>query len=188
MCVVVVERVLPDLNEVLCTMLFQMFGQCFQNDNTDYREVSLPPCKDYIISIQVNGNNLEGDILFTVDSQTAEDLISSVGIHFDNHDKQRDLMHSALGELANVVAGQLMEYKSFKNIFGSVTIHPPIVWDSESPEGCIPVRNGISGSVQHGQCTIPTFISCTESNTIEIKVKDYTDKEKAATQTITLSS
>ena len=171
-----VNRVLPDLNEVLCNMIFQMFGEYFKDDSISPKEVNFPPCKDYLILVQVNGNGLEGEILFTIDMPTAEKLLENVGIEVTNTEK-RELMHSALGELANVVAGQLMVYPSFTKVFGQVSVHPPIVWDAYSRETCIPLRKGISGSVLHGQNSIQTFISCTEANTIDITMKDFTEQE-----------
>jgi CheY-specific phosphatase CheX len=170
------KRVLPDLNEVLCNMLFQMFGEHFKVDSVGPKEVNYPPCKDYLIFIQVHGNGLEGELLFTIDVPTAEKLLENIGIDVPSADK-RELMHSALGELANVVTGQLMVYPSFTKVFGKVSVHPPIVWDADSRETCIPLREGISGSVLHGQTSIQTFISCTEANTINITTKDFTEQE-----------
>ena len=174
----VVNRVLPDLNDVLCSMIFQMFGQSYKNDLKSFQEVPLPPCKDYIILMQFNGPEFEGELIITVDSMAAEDLISKIGIAFDDPEKKRALLHSALGELANVVAGHLMTYPSFKKIYGDVHLHPPVVWDAKCEEACIPVREGMSGTVLHDGTSIQTFISCTPVNSIDINVRDYTSESQ----------
>jgi CheY-specific phosphatase CheX len=168
-------------------MLYEMFGEHFQCDSS-LEEVSLPPCKDYIISIQLKGEKLEAELIYTIDSETATNLLGNLGISLDDYEQQRQLMHSALGELANVVAGQLITYKSFTNVFGKVSVRPSTVWDAESDEVCIPLREGVSSYVQHKQTTIPTFISCTAVNTVDIKINDYTSPDRQATQRLTISN
>lgn len=182
----VINKVLPDLNLILCSVLFKMFGEHFQSDS-GLKEVNFPPCKDYLISIQLKGEKLEGELIYTIGSKVAKNLFRNHGVSLGNYEQQRQSMHSALGDLANTVAGELLICKSFINVFGHVSVHPPIVWDSESEETCIPLREGISSHVQQEQITIPTFISCTVADTVDVKIKDFTSPNRQATQKITIS-
>lgn len=175
-----VDKVIPEVNDVVCEMIQQMFGQYFQNDNSNCNEVNLPPCDDYMIFIKINGEKKEGELILSMDETTASNLLQLVGISVNDEVDSSLLSESALGELGNVVAGQLMTYPSFTETFGSVNIHPPRVWDlknANEEEGCIPIHKGFSSAVLRGREVIFTYISCMEPNQVQINVKDLSDDD-----------
>ena len=157
-----VENVIPEVNEVVCNMVKLMFGQYFNNDNSNYNEVNLPPCDDYMVFIKINGEKKEGELILSTDEKTAANLLQLVGITPDDIDCGASLTESALGELGNVVAGELMTCPEFIETFGTVNIHPPRVWNLKhagEEEGCIPIHKGFSSAVLKGREVIFTYIS-----------------------------
>ncbi|MCM8525449.1 MAG: hypothetical protein NE327_02965 [Lentisphaeraceae bacterium] len=175
-----VEKVIPEVNEVVCNMIRQMFGQYFNNDNSNYNEVSIPPCDDYMVFIKINGSKKEGELILSTGEDTAVNLLQLIGITLDGNEVDRSLTESALGELANVVAGELMTCPSFNDTFGQVNILPPRVWSmkySKEEEGCIPINKGFSSAVLKGREVIFTYISCIEPNQVQINVRELNDED-----------
>ena len=170
-----IQQILPDLNTTLCDTLQQMFGQSSWRNIKRKNLNTLPDFQDYMVCIQVQGENEEGELILTFTSSTAETLLHMIDIK--NADVSRTkLLHSVLGELANVVTCQLMTCPSFLEHFGSVSISPPFVWDAHCPqEGCIPLRKGCQGSVCKGGKSIKTFIAASKAHAHEVNVyKDET--------------
>lgn len=175
-----VEKVIPEVNDVVCEMIQLMFGQYFVNDNSNYCEVNLPPCDDYMVFIKISGEKKEGELILSTDETTACNLLQLVGLSLEDMGNCSELTESALGELGNVVAGQLMTCPSFTETFGSVTIHPPRVWHiktAESEEGCIPINRGFSSAVLNGKQVIFTYLSCVDTNQLKINIKEITDED-----------
>ena len=175
-----VSEVIPEVNDVVCNMIKLMFGQYFDNDNSNDNEVSMQPCDDYMISIKINGSKKEGDLILATDEKTAGNLLQLVGITHNTSEIDSSLTESALGELANVVAGELMTYPSFCETFGSVNIHPPRVWNFKKgtdQEGCIPINKGVASAVLKGKEIIFTYISCIEPNQVQVNVREISDED-----------
>ena len=175
-----VSNVIPEVNDVVCNMIKLMFGQYFDNDNSNYNEVNIPPCDDYMIFIKINGSKKEGELILSTDEKTAGSLLQLVGVTLDGNDVDSSLTESALSELANVVAGELMTYPSFCETFGTVSIHPPRVWHLKTAgeqEGCIPINKGVASAVLRGKEVIFTYISCIEPNQLQVNVKEISDED-----------
>ena len=114
-------------------------------------------------------------MIYSFNSEAAQHLLESIEFSSQNDVHQRKLLLSILGEIANVVTGELMTHESFMTIFGHVHMHPPLVWDAEAPtEGCIPLRSGWAGHVENGNDFIKTFISCSKTNLLEVTETDFT--------------
>ena len=158
----VVEKVLPDFNNALCNMLSQIFGMYYTD--TGSQSGGLCPLNNNLAMIQFTGNELEGELIIAVDQDAAEHLLSTVVTKFEDEILKRELLHSALGELANVTCIQLKESQSFKEIFGEVSMQQPVIWDAQCDETCIPFREGVSGEVRNGVHSIQTFIACSKAN------------------------
>lgn len=170
-----VEKILPEMNSVLCEMITNMFGQNFISDTNEAKSVILPPADKYMVYIQISGINVEGELIFSFNSEAALHLLESIEFSSQNDIHQRKLMHSILGEIANVVTGELMTHECFLKIFGHAHMHPPLVWDAEAPtEGCIPLRSGWAGHVENGNDFIKTFIACSKTNLLEVTETDFT--------------
>ncbi|MCM8541590.1 MAG: hypothetical protein NE328_15080 [Lentisphaeraceae bacterium] len=175
-----VENVIPEVNEVVCNMIKQMFGQYFNNDNSNYNEVNIPPCDDYMVFIKINGSKKEGELILSTDETTATNLLQLIGITLDGNEIDSSLTESALSELANVVAGELMTCPSFIETFGQVNILPPRLWNmksSNNEEGCIPINKGFSSAVLKGREVIFTYISCIEPNQVQVNIRDLSDED-----------
>ena len=171
----VVEQILPEMNTVLCEMITNMFGQKFVSDQNEAKSVILPPADKYMVYIQLSGKSIEGELIFSFNSEAAEHLLNAIEFSTQNDIHQRKLLHSILGEIANVVTGELMTHESFQDSFGQVHMHPPLVWDAEAPtEGCIPLRAGWAGHVENGNEFIKTFIACSKTNILEVTETDFT--------------
>ena len=151
-----------------------MFGQKYKRENIiATQKITLPDFQDYMACIQIHGSREVGEIIFTFESSTAENLLQMIDINPEDVENHTELLHSALGELANVVVGTLMTCESFLNFFGSVKISPPFVWDMNSPqEACIPLRLGFKSAVIKGDKFIQTFISTAKAHSVDITVVD----------------
>jgi len=148
-----------------------MFGQEYTCEKTKQLKTSLPDFQDYMVCIQVEGKSEEGELILTFNSSTAENLLQMIDLDPSDVNDHKSLLHSALGELANVVAGQLMTCPSFKDYFGSVKISPPFIWDSHCPEeSCIPLRMGFKSSICKGDRKIQTFICSAEAHSANVIV------------------
>ena len=173
-----VEEILPDMNNVLCEMITHMFGQHFELNGNKSKSVSLPPADKYMVYIQLNGENVEGELILSFNNEAAMHLLNCIDFRTNNEINQRKLLHSMLGEIANVVTGELMTHTCFIDTFGQTHIHPPLVWDAEAPtEGCIPLRSGFAGQIRNGDEFIKTFITCSKSNTLEVHETDFTGQK-----------
>lgn len=176
-----VEKVLPEINFILCDMISRMFGLNDYTDNHAIQEVSLPLAEKYMVYIQLNSETAEGELIFSFNATAADHLLQSLNLIVQTESNQRKLLHSALGELANVVTGEIITHDVFKETFGDVHIQPPLVWDATAPtEGCIPLRAGFASQLKNGQDSIKTFVACSGSHTIEIHETDYTENEKVS--------
>ncbi|MCM8535554.1 MAG: chemotaxis protein CheX [Lentisphaeraceae bacterium] len=170
-----VSEIVPDVNYVLCDMITKMFGHTFVSNQQNLHPVSIPPADKYMVYIQLRGVTVEGELILSFNGEAATHFLDTIQIYTQNEITQRKLLHSTLGEIANVVAGEIMTHDCFKKTFGEVRISPPLVWDAEAPtEGCIPLRSGFAGSVENGDDAIKTFVTCSQSNMTIINEIDYT--------------
>ena len=112
-----IEDVLPEINYVLCDMITLMFGQHFENNALDTRAVGLPPADKYMVFMQINGDDIEGELILSFNTAAAMHLLESTNFTPDNEIHQRKLLHSILGELANVVTGEIVTHDVFLDTF-----------------------------------------------------------------------
>ena len=95
---------------------------------SEHRQALLPGSDSLVV---LDGQRFDKS---TSREDAAEHLLSTVVTKFEDEVLKRELLHSALGELANVTCIQLIKNNSFKDTFGEVSMQPPIIWDAQCDE------------------------------------------------------
>ena len=157
------QEILLKLNDIMVEMGYSMLNQELRTPKTTTR-CSRPVFADkYIALISMGNLKFHGQFVvgfpyYLIGSEHFQELINIA----DSEDEKEELIHDILGELLNVIAAQYVADNELVDIYGKLTISPPIIWDQD--KDTIPrftSSDGFSGQVhdKDGKAIINIFVT-----------------------------
>jgi hypothetical protein len=154
------KSMIDDLNVIVVDMTQQMFGHALSL--TDEGGPSpVPPFNDsFLVTMGLGGDNHQGQLVLGFSHHARETMIRDVLELAGDKDQERELANSAIGELANAIAGQYVVLPEVVERFGRLHISVPIVWEREAGQSPRFMRSdGRAGKLRLGEQEVNTYLS-----------------------------
>ena len=130
----------------------------------------------YMVSMRLKNEHYEAQAILGFSNEVVDYILEG---HFpflpEDPEHEKELVHSALGELLNITSNLFVVKDPVKENHGNLDVFPPFIWDSEhdNEEACITWRKGISGKVRNNGNHINTFLTFTPRNKNKCRITSF---------------
>lgn len=130
----------------------------------------------YMVSLKLKNEHYEAEAILGLSNEVVDYILDG---HFpfqpEDPEHEKELIHSALGELLNITSNLFVVKETVKEHHGHLDVSPPYIWDSEhdEEEACITWRKGVSGKIRNNGNHINTFFTVSPARRSSLRVNSF---------------
>ena len=129
----------------------------------------------YMVSMDFKNDHFEGQAILGLTPEVVDYILEGHFPYQPDPSKEKELIHSALGELLNIASNLFVIKQPIKADHGQLDVSPPFIWDSEhdDEEACIVWKKGISGKIRNNGNHINTFFTVMPVSKNKFHISSY---------------